>query len=103
MERPKWGVGRTICKPHPKNLYEPFTPGYKIMKYNKGFNRYMAVRGRGTEGVVQTAVFYSIEDAKKWLDNLPEYPDMTPGLGREWTKNYIKVNRNYFPVNNPMN
>ena len=97
MERLKWAETAINYQPSQKNLYLPHRPGFIINPYYRQPGRFMAQRGSGNDknGFTQRKIFYTFEEAKEWLDSLPEYPDPTPNVGREWTKDYIRVASQY--------
>jgi hypothetical protein len=84
----QWATSHIKYKPSPDELYQPPKAGYSIRAYRRSLGRFIARRGRGKDGFTKNACFYSIEDAREWLDNLPEYPDLPEPVGREWTKDY---------------
>lgn len=51
-----------------QNLYEPATTGFAIYQTKPG--RFLALRKRWCSGNVlkKSALFYSVEDARAWLD-----------------------------------
>ena len=84
----EWASSPIKYTPSPNELYYPPKAGYSIKVYRKNSNRYVATRGRGSKGFTKTACFYSVEDAKEWLDSLPDYPNFPQAVGREWLKDY---------------
>ena len=75
MEVLKWATGVTKYTPSSRELYTPYKEGFSILPYHKNTTRYMAYRGRGKYGFKKSAIFYTIEEAREWLDSLPEYPN----------------------------
>lgn len=84
----QWATSSIKYKPSPNELYDPPKAGYSIKAYRRSLGRFMATRGRGKNGFTKNACFYSVEDARAWLDSLPEIPNPEPPVGREWTKDY---------------
>ena len=99
MERLRWAEPSIKYRSTQKNLYLPYRPGFIITAYSRQLGRFMAQRGCGNPkfGFTQRKIFYTFDEAKEWLDSLPEYPDPIPNVGREWTKDYIRVAAQYFP------
>jgi hypothetical protein len=84
----EWASSNIKYKPSSDELYQPPKAGFSIKAYTRSLGRFMAKRGRGQTGFTKSACFYSVEDAKAWLDSLPEYPDVEQPVGREWLKDY---------------
>ena len=59
-----------------RNLYKPYREGYSILPYPRRPGKFYALRGRGQNGVKKAGLFYSVEEARTWLDNLPEKPTL---------------------------
>jgi len=97
MERLRWAEPSINHRPSQKNLYLPHRPGFTITTYYRQSGRFLAQRGSGNDkhGFTQRKIFYTFDEAKEWLDNLPEYPDPMPNVGREWTKDYMRVASQY--------
>ena len=97
MERLRWAEPSINYQPSRKNLYLPVRRGFTITSYYRQPGRFMAQRGSGNDrhGFTQRKIFYTFDEAKQWLDNLPEYPDPVPNVGREWTKDYMRVASQY--------
>ena len=53
------------------NLYEPKTKGFYIYHQQKSESRYLAQR-KYNDGHSKCGLFYSMEDARAWLDLLLE-------------------------------
>jgi len=99
----EWATSRIKYTPSENELYSPPRSGYSIKPYGRSLGRFVARRGRGHNGFVKNAIFYSVEDAKEWLDSLPAYPNPEPPIGREWTKNYNWYGRQYIPKTQQIN
>jgi hypothetical protein len=52
------------------NLYVPYTKGFCIYRQQKADVRYLA--HRRYKGYSKSALFYTFEEAKEWLDNFSE-------------------------------
>jgi hypothetical protein len=93
-----WAGGKCRSAESEKNLYKPPRPGYIINSYYRQPGRFMAQRGTGSvRGYTKRKLFYTFEEAKEWLDNLPPYPEPVPNVGREWINDYIRIGHQYFP------
>ena len=93
----QWATSHIKYTPSVDELYQPPKAGYSIRAYSRSPGRFMARRGRGKNGFVKNACFYCVEDAREWLDNLPEYPNPEPPVGREWTEGYMFRGHRWVP------
>ena len=99
MQVIQWATSNVKYTPADNELYKPYTPGYSIKPFRKGDGRLIAKRGRGRTGYVKHAMFYSVEDARRWLDSLPAQPIVEKPVGREWTKEYEFIAGRYVKKN----
>jgi hypothetical protein len=88
MQEIQWATSIFKYEPGVNELYQPPIPGYSIKPFRKGSERFIAKRGRGRSGYIKNKMFYSVEEARAWLDSLPAAPVVEKPVGREWTKDY---------------
>jgi len=84
----QWATSNIKYSPRLNELYTPYKEGYSIRPFYKGTGRFIATRGRGKNGYTKNKMFYSVEEARKWLDSLPEFPIKEHQYGREWMNDY---------------